>query len=62
MDHGFDPLQSELKRVKKSQDVENKLIGVRYSCPNCEYAAITASTLKIHVESKHKVEISMFSM
>ena len=34
MDHGFDPLQSELKRVKKSQDVENNPVFYRINVVN----------------------------
>ena len=28
--------------------------GVRYPCNKCEYAATTASSLKIHIEIKHE--------
>jgi len=42
----LDPLQSEPKRIRKSQH--------RYSCSQCKYFALTTRNLKIHVDSKHE--------
>ena len=45
VDQEFDPLQSEPKKFKRSNDV--------YPCNDCEYVASRAHSLKRHVEIKH---------
>ncbi|XP_023323600.1 uncharacterized protein LOC111697733 [Eurytemora carolleeae] len=45
-DYELDPLQSEPKRIRKSQH--------RYSCSQFKYFALTTRNLKIHVDSKHE--------
>ena len=58
-----DPLHSEPKRCKKSKlgkqtyvkkHIKYKHEGVRYPCDQCEFAAITADSLRRHIEIKHE--------
>ena len=39
---------------KCSEDIENKHVGIRYPCSQCEYIAPTVSDLNRHVKNKHE--------